>query len=166
MDAGYKGANQAFDAERILNQLGTKQAIYKEAMGPAQYDNYTKFWQQAQKDENTSGRVVSYLKNRMWLALPGAVAGLAAPGSTAAAAGALVLTDALMGKLMANPEIAALTTKALRTGITAPDATFTTRTIINALRGSEALLRTPEGKLEKVYVQENGSLSTMRPPQQ
>ncbi len=88
---------------------------------------------------------------------------MANPLGTAGAAGALVLTDALLGQLMKNPEIAQLTTQALRTGLNAPAATFTTKAIVNTLRGSEAMLRTPEGKLEKVYIMDNGAITTMKP---
>ena len=159
-----------FDPDAVLAELndGKNSDVYGEALKSGTKQNLQEFLETAkdmQGDSTSGGHLISMIKRAPVLALPGMALGSAAGGAlghgfigaTVGAGMGITLGESAISKLMANPEIAKLTIQAMKTSSSTQQAGIMSKVILNALRGTEVLVTTPEGQ-EKAVVGENGQI--------
>lgn len=173
-DLFSKGASASgrLNTDKILDEMKLNPDSYG-AIPKETQDNVKAFLTQAKsmQGDSSNGSLISMIKNKAVLALPGIGAGsllggLAGHGYTGAAIGAetgIVLGESAISKLMANPEIAKLTIQAMKTPQTAESSKILSKVILNGLRGTEVFVMTPEGKQERAQVSQDGQLTYPKP---
>lgn len=172
LKSGYSSNTSTINPDNILKALdGDKKDVYNEALRPTTKQNLTdlmntiKDAQETQKTNPAWSGTVNFLKHRLVfggvMALAGGVSGH--EGVALGAAGGIVLTDAAINKLMANPVTAKAVVAAIKTPSTSQVTPLLNRVIMNGLRGSYVMVNGPEDKLEKAYVDDKGQLTSDRP---
>lgn len=166
--SGYDPASKTLDVGKVLKGLdGSKAEVYSEALGKDGSDSLRNFLASAQSvassgKQSATDRVLNYAKGRFLLSLPAAALG-AATGHGLVGAGSVVLSDAAISLLMKNKEVAQIASQAFRSKLSAPEAGLMNKVIVNALRGAEVYYTSPENKLEKAYMTDAGTITTMKP---
>jgi len=143
---------KTIDAGRAINELlGKNNEIYKEAMNPASYESLKKLLETMRKLEGTNktNTLMNYSDHKLIYSGAGFVLG----GGVGAATGlgiasALPITDAMLRKIMANPETAKLVTLALTTPAKAPQATLINKAL------TEVLPRIIQGQADLTFMPE------------
>lgn len=118
--------------------------------------------------DKTPEKVLSWRRGKLLLTVPIAAAagGHEAASIAGAISGTIVLKEAALARLMQDPQIAGLTTQALKVGLTTAEATPLSKVIMHALRGSQTLFKAandPDAKEEHATVDQNGQLQYAKP---
>src|ERR1043166_369837 len=130
------------DSTSMLSQLtGKKEEIYKEAM-LGHYDDFKNLAETLEKYKTNpmADSIMKYEKSK--LILSGGA--MAFGGPAGKMIGGFVLTDALLGKLMSNPQTAQMVIQALKTPITSPEGTILAKGLANLVRAGGAVATVPE----------------------
>jgi hypothetical protein len=130
------------DSTSMLSQLtGKKEEIYKEAM-LGHYDDFKNLAETLEKYKTNpmADSIMKYEKSK--LILSGGA--MAFGGPAGKMIGGFVLTDALLGKLMSNPQTAQMVIQALKTPITSPEGTILAKGLSNLVRAGGTVTTVPE----------------------
>ncbi len=138
--SGSEKAEGVINAKTILNQMG-KSEVFKEAIRPETASRFTELLgEMASQQKNPKfDYLLNYASGKLSFALTGALLG-GPVGHTAAAGGALALTNKALAKMMANPETAKLVVEAMRTPAGTPKANLITRALSGFLKPNQSKL--------------------------
>lgn len=145
LKSGSTGSGK-YNPEKIMTELNNPD--YQFTISPEMKKNVSDFaanLHQLKAGEGSSNYIINYAKAHLILGGATALAtGSEYMAGTVAAAGGLVLTDHILGKLMNNPETAQLVVRAMRTPSTAPEADLIQKALMGAARGSLAVSQTED----------------------
>lgn len=148
VNSGYSPATNRLDAVKVLDNLVKNPNEYRN-VDPIVKNNFKEFLQEAiaQKPLAKEGgdKLINYARNRFILGAGiGAVTGGILPGTVAG--GGLVLGEAAIKQALKDPVISKLMLTAIKTPASAPEASFISKVLINALRGADVVALTPDGE--------------------
>jgi hypothetical protein len=130
----------------MLDKLtGPKSEIYKEAM-QGHYDNFKELADTLEKYKTnpTMDSLMRYEKSRLILSTGSMLLGGGILGTAGKAIGGMVLGDAVLGRLMSNPQTAQMVIQALKTPMTAPQAPLLAKGLAGLIGAGAAIERVPE----------------------
>jgi hypothetical protein len=143
---GFKSSEGTLNTKGILDKLtGPKSEIYREAISPPTLGKFQELMSEieAQKaGHGISDRMLNWSKGHLAWSIPlaaSSMGGHSLIGGMGALATGSILTNSALGKIMSNPETAALVVKAMRTSTSSPEAPFIAKALANAVRGGEVV---------------------------
>lgn len=145
LKAGSTGSGK-YNPEKIMTALDHPD--YDFTISPEAKKNVSDFaanLHSLKAGEGSTNYLINYAKGHLLLMAPSLALGASGHLAPAAAtAGGLVLTDAVLGRLMKNPETAALVVRAMRTSSEAPEADIIQKALRAAARGSAQEATVPD----------------------
>lgn len=161
MGRGYSPANKSFNPHKIYDELVKNPDTYKD-IDPVTKNNFKEFLEGAIDEKSykgTSSPLIKAARGGITLSLPVAAA-TALGGFGAGATTATLILGSEMGlrKLLSNPATARAAIQATKSGVDSPAATTLSKVVLYGLRGSELLLKTPDGETVPVQVSDDGQL--------
>jgi hypothetical protein len=143
---GFKASENTLNTKGILDKLsGPKGEIYREAISGPTLGKFQELMSEieAQKaGHGISDRMLNWSKGHLAWSIPLAASGLGGHsliGGMGALATGSILTNSALGKIMSNPQTAALVVKAMRTSTSSPEAPFIAKALANVVRGGEVV---------------------------
>lgn len=152
------------DPESIIAKMnGPKADVYKEALGPAAQSRINSLLDTIKeaKDSMPKSHILFPYEKRLAIgALTTPVAGF---GAGATVTGTLIFGEMALKKVMSDPAMAELVTRAIKTPSAAPEASLLTKSILQGLKGTTLTLRQKDDKDITVNVDENGQVQYGKP---
>jgi hypothetical protein len=167
MSKGYSETAGTIDPDKILKEFDNPKSDYSAIQGDTK-KNITDLMntvKDAQASKTGSSNVLNSFNRHLAFEAPWLVGGLITGHEVAGAAGAgaIVLGDKAISKLMSDPVTAKMVVLAAKTPKTNEATPLLQKYLVNALKGTEVYVMNSEGKKEPAQIGQDGQLVS-KPP--
>lgn len=161
---GPSSRNGTIDADALLNKLnGPKNEIYKEALGENNFSKISDLLTTIKDAKASMPKDTVVLPYAKRLAIGAITAPVLGSRAGAGITGTLILGEMALKKVMSDPAMAELVTRAIKTPSAAPEASLLTKSILQGLKGTTLTLRQKDDKDITVTVGEDGQVQYGKP---